>query len=448
MKITSKAIFLLLVATPSTTFAMEPCLDLESLDFPDCEVGTIFQTIKVEFSAVRKSCEHNARKETMLLANMPTLSQAKYALRNYCLGIEPCIQEWTDFGVQECTFDTVANELQDLLPGSCEHDAAKELQILFGAKNFRDTKRKVGNMCGEAWEESVETVPFTEVDSRFSDEFMDNYVAGDTFLNTETGSFQGTTEGQNIDNFRNDEATHSMMKNFPALGECEFNSIMCCFGRDRQPDDNNGNCATPLDQNCVDADPADNSNLCYTDFDLEPFPGAEEGDIHCHGLAWADDENDSSAKLKFNNFFYVSLYDHMYTRGYVENMIDSDNVPMCGCIEDMPPVSRADCTETAVNTIFDITWGDHHPEASLRNEGDYEFDYNECQGINPSTQQPANNDLASHVHRLQQEGRIKRKTERQIFKTLVGYAEPGNNDNEAACARAYERETDLEYPEA
>lgn len=45
------------------------------------------------------------------------------------------------------------------------------------------------------------------------------------------------------------------------------------------------------------------------------------------GFAWADDENDPSAVYKGNNLFFVSLYDHMYVRGYVENI---PSAPMCG----------------------------------------------------------------------------------------------------------------------
>ena len=82
---------------------------------------------------------------------------------------------------------------------------------------------------------------------------------------------------------------------------------MCCFGRDRQSNDNNGNCNDSVD-GCNDADPADNSNLCYTEPSQEIFPSESEGKIHCHGLAWASDENDFSNLFKYNNFFYLSMY--------------------------------------------------------------------------------------------------------------------------------------------
>ena len=52
-----------------------------------------------------------------------------------------------------------------------------------------------------------------------------------------------------------------------------------------------------------------------------------EGAIHCHGLAWSNDVTDHTARYKANNIFFVSMYDHMYQRGYVENI---PGAPMCG----------------------------------------------------------------------------------------------------------------------
>ena len=218
---------------------------------------------------------------------------------------------------------------------------------------------------------------------------------------------------------------------------------MCCFGRDRQPNDGNGNCADPIETKCRDADPADNSNLCYTEHNIatfsDPFafPGESEGDIHCHGLAWADDENDFTAQLRFNNFFYVSLYDHMYTRGYVETSVNSDSIPMCGCIEEMPPVSRSDCAQIDATAQFTITFNAVDKfEASAAD--DLEIAFNACQGTDPSNGNDEDNDLASYVYRLNQEGKVDDTVKNKVFETLVGYNAPNDNENEAACEAAYE----------
>lgn len=92
----------------------------------------------------------------------------------------------------------------------------------------------------------------------------------------------------------------------------------------------------------MDADPADNTDLCFVDLEdgattlgrnadsgMFFFPHDDhnnnekrnaEGPIHCHGVGWADDVLDPSGVYKGNNLFYVSMYDHMYKRGYVRNV--------------------------------------------------------------------------------------------------------------------------------
>jgi len=79
------------------------------------------------------------------------------------------------------------------------------------------------------------------------------------------------------------------------------------------------------------------------------FEGGSEGDTHCHGFAWDEIGEDAIAKYKGNNLFYVSMYDHLYTRGYVRAVPGS---PMCGCVEQMPVVSRSDCTQLDVQETF------------------------------------------------------------------------------------------------
>ena len=47
------------------------------------------------------------------------------------------------------------------------------------------------------------------------------------------------------------------------LNSFSANAAMCCWVTDHQANDNNGNCNTPYDDNCVKKDPADNTILCY-----------------------------------------------------------------------------------------------------------------------------------------------------------------------------------------
>ena len=126
-------------------------------------------------------------------------------------------------------------------------------------------------------------------------------------------------------------------------------AIVSCWPKDRQANDNNGNCATPYEYNCVDKDPADNANICYIDHersskashvdsgfsifgDLVTKKENIEGPVHCHGFAWSDDPLHADSVFKGNLLFYVSMYDHMTQRGYVRNIPGS---PMCACSENV-----------------------------------------------------------------------------------------------------------------
>lgn len=359
-----------------------------------------------------------------------------------------CLIDAETFTINGCDFESFVQGLDGYLAeNQCgDHDALAVLESLFP----NSSEYEVKNICAEAWD-NVPTSTFQDVDRRFTNEFMENYINGGTFLNHKTGTFQGTEEGANIASFRGAEATNTAIQPISSLSTCQNNAIMCCFGRDRQPNDDNGNCAEPIETNCRNADPADNSNLCWTDTNIttfdDPFtfPGKSEGPIHCHGLAWGDDDNSFEAQLRFNNLFFVSLYDHMYTRGYVEPSVDSDNIEMCDCVENMPVVSRADCTQVDVTQTFTITY--NNGDFSATHTGALDVNFNACQGIDPSNGNRENNDLGSYVYRLNQDGKISDDTMEGVFETLVGYASPNNNQNEEACSSAYLETFGEDYPD-
>jgi len=360
-----------------------------------------------------------------------------------------CLENGDSFLTNGCDYESFLEGLEDFLDDyECgDHDAQAVLEAILPGSP-QDT---IHNVCAHAWDK-IPTSTFSDIDGRFNNAFMEEYINGDTFLNENTGTFQGTVEGNNIDAFRDDGAKKTVMQPISSL-TCQNNAMMCCFGRDRQPNDNNGNCKDPVETNCRDASPADNSNLCWTDTDSptfsDPFafPEKSEGSIHCHGLAWTEDENSFESQLRYNNLFFVSLYDHMYTRGYVETTVDSEHIGMCDCIENMPVVSRSDCTQVDVDQAFTVTYNSGSGFSAVPSGG-MNIEFNSCQGINPTTGQRKNNDLGSYVYRLHQDERISDSTKEAIFDTLVGYANPNDNNNEPACARAYEETFEEAYPVA
>lgn len=114
----------------------------------------------------------------------------------------------------------------------------------------------------------------------------------------------------------------------------------------------------------------------------------------------------------------------MYTRGYVENVLDTH--PMCGCIESMPAVSRSDCTQIDVAQVFLLSLDVNGYLEVSKKDDNFEIKFNACKGINPDNGENQNNDLTAHVNRLNLEGRISDAVQDVIGQTLVG----GDN---AAC---------------
>jgi len=440
----------------------QPCLNLATIPFPNsgdknCTRVDVMATITSEL--VKVSCAHNARQEALLLTGSSDLGEAKYILNQICKGLSyKACTTWDNIQIQGCDFAKVMTQVETLVKAAgttCTHDALTELKFLTNTKNLQQARNYVEIMCTDVWNTVTQT-QFSNVDARFTDAFMTEYYDGKTFLNSETGNFQGAdnpafpvsaeskSAGESINAYYNAGGKTTVLNTAIPDVQCKGQAMMCCFGRDRQSNDNNGDCA---DNDCTDKGPADNSNLCFTDFPtVVPYPLETEGTIHCHGVAWGSDINGFEARLKYNNLFYVSMYDHMYKRGYVEKTVPDEYVPMCGCVEDMPPVSRADCTQ--VDATLTVTLSrDSSGYLDATTNNDLAIAFNQCKGIvfdQPGT--AANNDLASYVNVLVRDGKMTPRVQREIFNTLVGFKTPGDNANELKCKQAYKEATGLVYP--
>ena len=102
------------------------------------------------------------------------------------------------------------------------------------------------------------------------------------------------------------------------------------------------------------------------------------------------------------------MYDHLYQRGYVREV---PGAPMCACVEQMPVVTRADCTQTDVQERWEL-----HIEGFLRvSVADVRVSFKSCQGANGR-----NNDLKAYFERLVNEGDATRADFSTLQETLVG----------------------------
>merc|ERR1712226_654374 len=135
-----------------------------------------------------------------------------------------------------------------------------------------------------------------------------------------------------------------------------------------------------------------------------------EGPTHCHGIAWGLDEYEPDARYKANNLFYVSMYDHMYKRGYVRNV---PGAPMCGCVEKMPIVTRADCSEIRAKEFWRFDWSVQTQSFTATLDRS-EINFNACQGAH------GNNNLESFYQRLLNEGRATKEDREKLRRTIVG----------------------------
>jgi hypothetical protein len=324
----------------------------------------------------------------------------------------------------------------------CDHSLEEDIRLILGLSTSAgndEVKAAVREICKIAWDEA-EKVPFRYTHMK-GDQFAQLYYNGGTYWNEEVETNLESETGDATNILRHDAAIVRQFYDSQAqnahvewpgdlpnfdLSTCEINAAMCCWPQDRQANDGNGNCNKPYDTQCYDKDPADNTDLCYVDLSRSSqgnklnssghmnFPHDNnngEGAIHCHGFAWANDDYDSISRFKANNLFYVSMYDHMSQRGYVRNI---PGAPMCACVEQMPTVSRSDCTQIDVDEKYKIvhiaTTNSFTAELI-----DIEIDFNACQG-----RYNRNNDLHAYVARLVQEKRLNNDQRATLDKYIVG----------------------------
>jgi len=367
--------------------------------------------------------KYTAAALTCLLAQTVSAQTACFANDNFKINVVD----------GECSYDDLIEGLEVRIENkNCGNGAKEELRLLLGVTTNSEAKNIIGEYCDEQLAlQAEESKPLTDHLAK-KDYFVEEYFHGGTTWNEEVQYTDDSGVDRNVlandasrvNSLFNGRAQNGMieMPEYDGLGNCNNNAIYCCWAQDRQANDNNGNCNTPYETDCDDKDPGDNTDLCAVDIDSNSeyaahvaggfsiFPDNKEGPIHCHGFAWSKRDDAAMTRYKANNLFYVSMYDHMYTRGYVRAV---PGAPMCGCAEDMPIVSRADCTEMDIEE----TWRFHHVagvgfSVSLR---DVDIAYNACQGANNN-----NNDLEAYIERLVDEGEFKENHFERIKQNIVG----------------------------
>ncbi|CAM9604750.1 unnamed protein product [Ectocarpus fasciculatus] len=111
-------------------------------------------------------------------------------------------------------------------------------------------------------------------------------------------------------------------------GTCEWNTYMCCF-----TNQDGGEEVTA------------NTDVCR--MDSVEMPGESEGSVYCHGFAW-------ESGADFNNHI-LPLFHFVKNAGRTEEeggyYGSVEGAPECGCIEEMPQVSFAECSRYSIEGI-------------------------------------------------------------------------------------------------
>lgn len=411
------------------------------------------------------------------------------------LGPDACFGQRVFNAVKAKYNENRENGVEKSSNANCRGGPRKEFQKLTGVDTEKAAFKHIDTECNAALAEAAKTLDDDHGWGTIEGANVDlgDYFAGRGFLNKETGNFQ-QDQAKFKDNYdkyiyigedvqQNDHyptskesfeagqaidvmATQQKTSNFFAQPDgindsCATNAIMCCFHRDRQYFDDNGNCGA---QDCANQNPGDNTDLCWTEKgdDVFPYPGQDtEKQIHCHGLAWGDDltTHDINSAARFNTLFYVSLEDHLKTRGYVESLASDPNLQveqaMCGCVEDMAPVARADCSQAVGNAQYKVIFGDDGILEVTADPDTFELEFEACEGIKFNEDvspddfatgqsrkelglKGKNNDLSAMIFKLYLQGDITEEKMGVAEETLVGLRRPNDTNKDSDRAEVCE----------
>ena len=330
-----------------------------------------------------------------------------------------CLDRWLLTTLQDegCSYDALVQELdQLLLQNNCNHGAREELRMALGAGTDQQAQDEVWWACRQAYADA-ENDDFVSI-SLLTDGTPHNQAWHKDYFDGHTVWNELPLEPLDIyGNERNDTVELPLQQAVPEgivmpaienFDECALRAVNCCWIQDRQANDNNGDCTNDW---CEDANPMDNTDVCYTDLSRSSssnhvqngfvlYEGEAEDDTHCHGFAWSDDFNDPSYVFRGSTLYYVSLLDHWQTRGYIKNL---PGAPLCGCLEQMPTMTRTDCTDVTVKAMtvqydFDVS---AEPLLEVWIDGtNVELEHTDCVGMEDGI----TNDLDSFYQTLVRDG--------------------------------------------
>lgn len=261
------------------------------------------------------------------------------------------------FDLDDCTVGNFLGKVQEAMEAKATCTSADpliELMAIFDATQEMDVYKKIEKICTEAYK--LDQYDFADnnlgIDEATERQLVKEYIDGGTVLNYETEAESAVNVG-----FVNSEHATSRLLSWPkhhALDNCDIGAAMCCFIASR---------TNP-------APVTDNSDVCYVNMKASKRTahvaagwsiygeGDSSEDMYCEGFAWGNDGGSLSSALKGNALFHVGFMENFST-GSVEQV---PGAPLCGCMDKMPVVTNAACTDVSapgsvLNVSFDSAVG-------------------------------------------------------------------------------------------
>jgi hypothetical protein len=327
---------------------------------------------------------------------------------------ESCLSDKTfNFAFSECTAESFVEQVGVKMTGisSCGSvNAWSELMALFEVNSDSEVREKIELICKSAY--AGNGVDFNDMMSH-EKQFVNEFFDGGNVWNYEVDESGGANLARDSarigvisDKFKKSNVNFPEVHNFEG---CSLRAAMCCYPARRSGGQR------------VDAD--DNSNACYMDFSKAQqsshvrdgysiYSGAgNEGALHCHGFAWGNDYGFPGAAFKGNTLFEVAMVKGLSTNGHVGHL---PGAPMCGCVENMPAVTRADCTKTTVSQTVTIKYSPTDQFVAEANIGS--INHNDC------------GDLSTYYDTLVANGEASMNEKARLDKHLVGDCTPALTD--------------------
>jgi hypothetical protein len=238
-----------------------------------------------------------------------------------------------------------------LVIGECTHANAVAAYQAAG-KELLKSVDEVASLCSTASNFGSETVSYHDFvgDYQFTKNYFDggtkwNYGSEDSLLGLDAASakrFQeyGGATSRALEFPKGPQGTaEEVISNFE---DCELDTAMCCFiSGSSEKDANTEVCS-------VDLTKAPRSNHVANGWSV--YNSNKNDATYCEGFMWnGDDDNSLSNIFKGNTLFEIAMRKNLSVNGRTRNV---PGAPMCGCIEQMPVVTEAACTEAQEAYLF------------------------------------------------------------------------------------------------